>query len=371
MRNFNSLPENACPDGKAVGVLTLHPQFIAKTYHPGEFLREQGLTYVGSRGASVTPEKWTRQGPPQRMETAELFVAGRLDRFSRLAERLSTANAFPEQSPIRLLEGFRAPSLADKKRGTENPDNYATPGLFEVGLHLPLRDRAAIEQAFSEYAQACGATADFDRRIKIGGLLFVPVRIDGGEIDDLAKFSFLRVLRPMPQLRVFHPIERSAVATGVSLPPLPEEGPLDESIRMAIFDGGLPPSGPLKEWADSYDADGVGLTVDRYLQHGHMVTSAALFGPLTPGQPVPTPFCSIDHYRVMGGTQDDPYVLYNTLKRIWSILSKTPYDFVNLSLGPALPIEPGHHDQDFTGIRHLQQGGAYVRRPARNPSASD
>lgn len=339
VRSFNSLPELACPDGKAVGVLTLHPQFIAKTYHPGDFLREQGFTYVGSRGASVTPEKWTRQGPPQRMETAELFVAGRRDRFAILAERLATANAFPEQSSIRLLEAFRAPSPADKKRGTETPRNYATPGLVEVGLHLPLGDRAAIEQSFSEYVQSCGASADFDRRIKVGGLLFIPVRIGEADIDDLAKFSFLRVLRPMPQLRVFHPIERSAIATGVSLPPLPEEEPLDDSIRMAIFDGGLPPSGPLKEWADSYDADGVGLTVDRYLQHGHMVTSAALFGPLTPGQAVPTPFCSIDHYRVMGGTQDDPYVLYNTLKRIWGILSKTPYDFVNLSLGPALPIE--------------------------------
>ncbi|NUK00574.1 S8 family peptidase [Streptomyces lunaelactis] len=339
VRGFNDLPDNACPDGKTVGVLTLHPQFIAKTYHPGDFLREQGLTYVGSRGAEVTPEKWTRQGEPQQMETAELFVAGRRERFSRLAERLAITNSFPEQSPIRLLEAFRAPSPADKKRGTQNPANYASPGLFEAGLHLPVRDNNTIVQAFSRYAQDCGAVAEFDRRINVGGLLFIPVQLNDGDIDDLARFSFLRVLRPMPQLRVFHPIERSAIATGVSLPPLPEEEPLDDSIRMAIFDGGLPPSGPLKEWADSYDAQGVGLTVDRYLQHGHMVTSAALFGPLSAGQPIPIPFCSIDHYRVMGGTQDDPYVLYNTLKRIWNILSKTPYDFVNLSLGPALPIE--------------------------------
>ncbi|QDO00763.1 S8 family peptidase [Streptomyces sp. S1A1-8] len=273
------------------------------------------------------------------METAELFISGRRDRFAALAQRLAISNTFNERSPIRLLEGFRAPTIADKKRGTQSNDNYATPGLVEVGLHLPARDRRAIVEAFAHYAETCGVVAEINRSINVGGLLFLPVQVHDGEIDNLARFSFLRVIRPMPQLRVFHPVERSSVAAGISLPPLPEEEPLDETIRMAIFDGGLPPSGPLKEWADSYDAPGVGLTVDRYLQHGHMVTSAALFGPLTPGQPIPTPFCSIDHYRVMGGTQDDPYVLYNTLKRIRDVLEETPYDFVNLSLGPALPIE--------------------------------
>ncbi|MET9534704.1 S8 family peptidase [Streptomyces sp. NPDC006649] len=273
------------------------------------------------------------------METAELFVAGRRSRFADLAERLATPNSFSDRSPIRLLEAFRAPSFSDKERGTQSSGNYASPGLVEVGLHLPDRDSQTIVQAFIRYAQTCGVSAEFDRRISVGGLVFIPVQLQGGSMGDLAKFSFLRVVRPMPQLRVFHPVERSAVATGVSLPAIPEEEPLDDSIRMAIFDGGIPTSGSLGNWADAYDAPDVGLTVDKYLQHGHMVTSAALFGPLTPGQPIPTPFCTVDHYRVMGGTQDDPYVLYNTLNRIREVLEQVPYDFVNLSLGPALSIE--------------------------------
>ncbi|MEU2450250.1 S8 family peptidase [Streptomyces sp. NPDC012765] len=320
-------------------MLTLHPQFIAKTYHPGPFLRELGLTYVGSRGAEVVPEKWTRQGEPVRMETSELFISGYRDRFASLAQRLAVPGAFGTQFPMRLLESFRAPTASDKKRGMGIPGSRVSPGLVEVGLHAPAADRDVIVRAFSRYADACGVEAEISRSIDVGGLLFVPVQLMDGVVDELAKFSFLRVVRPMPELRVFHPVERSAVAAGVAIPPLPEEEPLDETIRMAIFDGGLPPSGPLQDWADGYDVPGVGLTVDRYLTHGHMVTSAALFGPLSPGQPVPTPFCSVDHYRVMGGTKDDPYVLYNTLRRIREVLESTHYDFVNLSLGPALPIE--------------------------------
>lgn len=47
VRAFSDLPDEACPEGKAVGVLTLHPQFIAKTYHPGEFLRNKASRTSG------------------------------------------------------------------------------------------------------------------------------------------------------------------------------------------------------------------------------------------------------------------------------------------------------------------------------------
>lgn len=68
------------------------------------------------------------------METAELFISGRRDRFAALAQRLAISNTFNERSPIRLLEGFRAPTIADKKRGTQSNDNYATPGWSKWGF---------------------------------------------------------------------------------------------------------------------------------------------------------------------------------------------------------------------------------------------
>src|SRR4051794_5728155 len=52
------LPAVACPGDEAVGVLTLHPQWIAKSYHPQQLLDEYGLRQVGSRPTTIAPEQW-------------------------------------------------------------------------------------------------------------------------------------------------------------------------------------------------------------------------------------------------------------------------------------------------------------------------
>src|SRR5690349_3475202 len=54
---IDNLPAEACPDDLAVAKITLNPEFIAKTYFPSELLRSVGLTTVGSRARSITPEK--------------------------------------------------------------------------------------------------------------------------------------------------------------------------------------------------------------------------------------------------------------------------------------------------------------------------
>lgn len=57
---LEALPVRACPRDEAVGVVTLHPQWMAKSYHPQQLLDEYQLRQVGSRPVLVQPEKWTR-----------------------------------------------------------------------------------------------------------------------------------------------------------------------------------------------------------------------------------------------------------------------------------------------------------------------
>ena len=74
------------------------------------------------------------------------------------------------------------------------------------------------------------------------------------------------------------------------------------------------------------------------------MTSAFLFGPLSPVEPPGRPFVGVHHVRVLdtnSGRQDPPgYELYDVIERIVSHLDQNRgrYSFVNLSIGPDTPV---------------------------------
>ena len=107
--------------------------------------------------------------------------------------------------------------------------------------------------------------------------------------------------------------------------------------------------------------------------HGHDVTSAALFGPLVPGKPAPRPFGVVDHYRVLDKECDsDPYELYDALRRIDEVIKARQYEFFNLSIGPALPIEDDEvHPWTALLDEHLSDGHALVTVAVGNNGQED
>jgi hypothetical protein len=111
-------------------------------------------------------------------------------------------------------------------------------------------------------------------------------------------------------------------------------------MRVAIFDGGLHPKSPLTKWVQPFDPPGIGNPLPDYLEHGHQVTSAFLFGSIKNGEQLVPPFTTADHYRVLDDVSaNDPDELYDVLERIRSVLENRPYEFINLSIGPNLPVE--------------------------------
>lgn len=159
-------------------------------------------------------------------------------------------------------------------------------------------------------------------------------------LPEIGKFAFLRTAREMPSLRPLQPIIRSSPKTRPFRAELPKQGPLDKQLRAAVFDGGIPANAALKPFAGRFEPSGIGAAVDEYVDHGTAVTSAALFGPLAKGEPVPRPYGLVDHYRVLDDkSEKDPYELYDALNTIRSVLQSRKYSFVNLSVGPALPVE--------------------------------
>ena len=63
-------------------------------------------------------------------------------------------------------------------------------------------------------------------------------------MKDVAAFSLVRAIRPMPPLRMPRPAIRTAgIASDAVL--LPKEAPIDPKIRAVILDGGPPSKHPL------------------------------------------------------------------------------------------------------------------------------
>jgi hypothetical protein len=341
VKQFESLPDDVCPDGYAVGTVALNPSYIAKSYFPSSLLRTANLVSLGSRTIKLTPKKWSRKDPVQEHTTTEIFVAGKRDTFRHLPD---IANSLVEGSDE--ARGFarieRFGSYDPVERIKDN--SSANDGYYEIGLHLlPDGENEFIRKAFMAYAKKLKVKVFEDLEFFVGSLWFLPAKVNKRSLEALAEFAFVRVIRPAPKLRGFRPSAKRSVGATVSCS-LPSEQPLSNEPRVAILDGGLPDKHLLKPWLKSYrKADDSTADDPAGVMHGLSVSSAFLFGPISAGSAASRPFSPIDHIRVLDAkSSHEPQLeLYRTLGYIEEVLLSRQYEFLNLSLGPDLPIEDG------------------------------
>lgn len=336
---FSTLPESACPDGYTVGIVTLHPDYTAKSYYPGDFLKEARLEAIGSRPSRITPEKWSKKDEPSDSPTTELYVTGTREDFEAFSRALPQINESKKSSKdLFKIEKFRAPDVKDKLQTIKRKKDRL---ILEVVLHTSgVPHPAHILEAFEEYANSLDLTPDLNRRFEVGSLCFLPVRAERTQINELTKFSFLRTIREMPSLRPLRPIIRASARNRPFPAALPTAAPIDKQLRAAVFDGGISDEMHNCPYAQAHDPVGIGPSVDGFVDHGTGVTSAVLFGPLTKGTPLPIPYGVVDHYRVLDDkSNSDPFELYDALTRIRDVLQSRKYSFINFSIGPSLPIE--------------------------------
>lgn len=336
--SLDALSADSCPGDFGVARLMMNPSFIARSYFPTGLLRSVGLESVGSRTVRVTPDAWTKKGQPQNCTTTELFVAGKRAAFRNLTTWAQSVDPESDEAEdLTHIEQFAA-FLPNERIANYGGNNDR---FFEVGVHLLLdEDPAIIQHAFMKYSVKHGLKVHANLDFMTGNLWFVPVEGSRAQITNLARFVFVRVIRPVPKLRGFRPVQRS---TGLSVGcHLPTEQALSSEPRVAILDGGMPADHPISQWLRSYRVlDEEAADDPGGLEHGLAVTSAFLFGPIQPNGVASRPFAPVDHLRVLDqdiGTED-PLELYRTLGFIEQVLLSRSYQFINLSLGPDLPIE--------------------------------
>ncbi len=346
---FSQLPRAACPDGYAVGVITLHPEYTAKSYYPADLLREARMETIGSRPARVTAQKWKKKRAPEESPTTELFVSARREDFSKFAKELPTwSETRTGAEELFEVEAFRAPKPADRIQKMSKRGDMP---LLEVVLHTSgIPKPARILEAFEAFAESLDLEPDLDRRFEVGALCFLPLRAPRSIVKSLSQFAFLRTIREMPGLRPLHPIIRTTAKTRPFPVSLPTSGPVDSQLHAAVFDGGLSMEADFTPFAHAHEPNGIGPPVTGYIEHGTAVTSAVLFGPIVKETPLAQPFGVVDHYRVLDDqSANKPYELYDALARIRDVLQSRKYSFINFSIGPALPIED-HEVHAWTAV---------------------
>ena len=335
---IDNLPPEACPEDQAVISLTLNPEYIAKSYFPSELLHDVGIEVIGSRPRRTTPQKRSRGREPVETVTTELFAKGRRSTIRAWSETLPHWHAHRRSAnDLISIEQITAPVPSDKIKG-HLPELGRI--ALETVLHASeLEAHTYMLQAFASYLDWCGIEAEFGRRFFAKGLCFLEMDAPVERAHEIVAFTGVRALRKMPDLRVLRPIVRSE-GIPVTAAQLPDETPVSDDVRVAIFDGGVPDDHLLTQWVVPREAQGMKPVTDELLFHGVGVTSAALFGHIDPRAPLPRPYTFIDHHRVLDDAPgQDPHELYEVLDRIESILSSHEYDFISLSLGPRLPIQ--------------------------------
>lgn len=328
-----SLPNNACPGDEVVAELVLHPRYVSKTDQPSVLLSRLGLHAVGRKAVEVSPEKWGIKQHPESAASDKLFVAGKRAAFTRWAETFENWSendtGAKELTQVESITPYYAEEkLFDLPEGGDF--------LAEVVLHNA--GRSNLLDAFIAYANSMGVEVLMERRRVVGWLTFVPVRLPVASVEELAKFSFVRVVRSMPRLRTVDAGVLRAYSFGAKLPDI--DAVSDE--RAVIFDGGIPQDvvSSLSRWVQLVEPPGIGAPVAAYEAHGLAVTSSFLFGPLESGKVVGRPMCLVDHVRVLDEHTGNDLEYYDVLDRITKHLdtANVRYRFGSLSLGPSRPI---------------------------------
>lgn len=336
MDELDALPALACPHNQAVFRMTLHPEYLAKSYFPGGIMATARLRTVGSRLIEVIPDRRSKGRKPELAPALDLYVAGERSAIRHWSQSIGTWSI--DERAAEELARIEAINPLDVQSRTSLA--YGEPGKaswFEIVLHT--EDGGVddyVVSGFKEYLGSLDIESDLDRRFYVGGLCFVRMRTTPERIAEVAQYSFLRVARRMPKLRM-QPMRITSKAERRSVS-LPDEPSINTDVRVAVFDGGLRPNSPLERWTDVYEFEGA-TAIDECMDHGETVTSALLFGSLPEGE-APAPFADVDHYQVLDEQSlKDSFELFEVLDRVSQVLESNNYPFVNLSFGPDLPIE--------------------------------
>ena len=203
------LPSVACPRDEAVISLTLHPEYIAKSYFPSKLLNNVGVKVVGSRPKKVTPKKLSRKRTPYESFSTELFARGLRSAIRSWSDSLPNWMDFNQYAKeLVKIENISVSDPPTKIKG-KLPDTGIL--QMEVVLHIgEEKEQILVLEDFEKFLKECNVPNKLGRCFFAKGLCFLELETLVDRTEEIVTFSNLRCLRQMPELRVLNPTTRSS-----------------------------------------------------------------------------------------------------------------------------------------------------------------
>jgi hypothetical protein len=335
LESIGHKPSIQCANDQIVIKFIQHPSYLAKTYYPRKLFEMFGMKDVGTRSVKIKPKKWAVKKHPEEGLASCVYASGTVDQFQEMLTTIESKYISKKiESLILSIEKIDNFSADEKIKFIESGLDTLK---LEVVLHANSTD-TEIKTAFEKYLHSLNGESNWEKSKVVGGLTFLPVEIEKGKELGLAEFSQLRALRSIPKLRFNKPNTiRESIKTKFSLPTYT---PLENDFKVCIFDGGIGENHLLGSWVKEEIPDDITTGHPDYLSHGSEVCATYLFGPFnTKTNTFGTPYTNVDIVRVLSHDDENDPDLFDVLTRIQNVLNRNDYKYVNLSLGPHLPID--------------------------------
>ena len=325
------------PNDKIVTKLILHPSFLAKSYYPQQIFDEYDLKSLGSKEIFVKPEIPVNKEQESRPVSSSLYyVAGKKQSYEKLLSDISNQKLDSEtQIEIGRIEDISFFLGAEKIGSIKTSKNESS--IYEVVLHADQNEKEIISY-FATFLGKLGGSFFESKTRSIGNLTFCFIEIDVNNIEKLATFSYVRVVRPIANIKL------SDFAQDLSSKEILDtekqftlSGKQLGSATVAIFDGGL----MLRDFSNLpiryFDLTNSNDQFSDIYSHGECVTSSIVFGQVHEMSTEDHELIPVDHFKVFCEEDDGDIALVNVLDRIESVLKLKQYKIVNISVGPCVP----------------------------------
>lgn len=347
LADAHDLPQQLRAEDRIYVEAKLVANYLAPSYFPTLLLAAIGATPVGSRADVGLYETASKSEQVQTRRLIFTLPETGLASFETLVrtggQGRTQAQAFAE---IRKLDEIALPDPSRVLRTPERENSGEGARTWEAVLHPSTTlsgEAVALDEAtlmrWFELIETQNGYVHRDYVRRVGGLTFMPVTMPSDEdAAALAAFNPLRTLRPMPAIR---PRPRFGLRSGNRLSAPATSRPVDTSVKVAVFDGGVDTANGAARLFPIATPD---LTtepaIQEFLDHGTGVTGAVLYGLIAPGQQAPQPPLPVESFRVMPPPTDiEDLEGYWVLDQIKTAVEQGGHKLVNLSLGPEVAVE--------------------------------
>lgn len=341
-RDLGSVPPAQRLD-EVVVELRLDASYLAKSYHPTSLLAGSGLQM---RGAGT----WHQPARPSTRRTAKafagdsgttegrvIFASGKEANLVTLRRLIDTPTTSGLENDIIGVQSIRLPQDTDRLRAIDGPPSARV--ACEIVLYAwdPARRAEAIQRITALIPRAAdGGAPEIVIKEYVGGPTFIAAVVDHAVMRVLAGLNFLRLARPLPRVA----LTRTAAGVQQDAPPMPTTSPGTPTAWLTVFDGGVAATPHLAPFIQARDATSRPPRPE-LVEHGTGVVSAAVYGHIAPGKPLPTARCGVVSHRILPDPRSSDLELYGVIETLERVVPRLPREqrIVNLSFGPAGPID--------------------------------